>query len=273
MAVSSSSPVQGLASGLVAPAAHGRLLLRLAKRDLETRYRGSVFGGLWVVVQPLVMLVVFTFLFSVVFPSRWGGGTGNFALQLYTGLLIYGLFSEVVLRAPTLFMENASYVKKVVFPLEVLPWVSALVATVNALVGAVLLLGFSIALMGLPPATALLAPVVIAPLVVLSIGLAFVLASLGVFIRDLRHVVPVLSQALMFFGPVLYPASALPDWLRPYLFLNPITLVIEELRAVLFDGRLPDWPALGLYGLVALLVLLLGSALFRRLRPAFADVM
>ena len=113
----------------------------------------------------------------------------------------------------------------------------------------------------------------VAPLAVLSVGLSFILASLGVFIRDLRQIVPVLVQALMFFGPVLYPASALPEWVRAWLFLNPITLIIEELRAVLFDGRLPDWPALGLYSLVALLILVLGYALFRRLRPAFADVM
>jgi lipopolysaccharide transport system permease protein len=266
-----------LASSLIepiaAPAAHGRLLLRLARRDLETRYRGSVFGALWVVLQPLIMLAVFTFVFTVVFPSRWGGGTGNFALLLYAGLVVYALFSEVVLRSATLFLENASYVKKVVFPLEVLPWVSALVAAVNAIVGAALLIGAYLLFFGLPAATALLAPVVIAPLIVLSVGLSFVVASLGVFIRDLRQIVPVLSQALMFFGPVLYPASALPEWIRPWLFLNPVTLIIEELRAVLFDGRSPDWPALGLYGLVALVVLLLGYALFRRLRPAFADVM
>jgi lipopolysaccharide transport system permease protein len=263
-----------LIKAIVAPAEHWRLLLRLARRDLEMRYRGSVFGALWVVLQPLIMLAVFTFLFSVVFPSRWAGaGTGSFALLLYAGLVVYGLFSEVVLRAPTLFLENASYVKKVVFPLEVLSWVSALVAAANALVGAALLLGFYLVLIGMPPTTALLAPVVIAPLIVLSAGLSFILASLGVFIRDLRQIVPVLSQALMFFGPILYPASALPEWVRPYLFLNPMTLIIEELRAILFDGRLPDWRALGVYTLAALAVLLVGYALFRRLRPAFADVM
>jgi len=249
------------------------LLLRLARRDLEARYRGSVFGALWVVLQPLIMLAVFTFLFSVVFPSRWGGGTGNFALLLYAGLVVFGLFSEAVLRSATLFLENASYVKKVVFPLEVLPWVSALVAAANALVGAALLLGFYFALVGMPPATAVLAPVVIAPLVVLSVGLSFILASLGVFIRDLRQIVPVLTQALMFLGPVLYPIGTLPEWMRAYAYLNPLTLVIEELRGILFEGRLPDWPALGLYTFIALLVLVLGYALFRRLRPAFADVM
>jgi lipopolysaccharide transport system permease protein len=277
MAISSRTPAAGLAWSLiepiVSPAAHGRLLLRLAKRDLETRYRGSVFGALWVVIQPLIMLAVFTFVFSTVFPSRWGSGTGNFALLLYAGLLVYGLFADVVVRSATLFLENASYVKKVVFPLEILPWVSALVTAVNALVGAALLAVCYMAFIGVPPATALLAPVVIAPLVVLSVGLSFILASLGVFIRDLRQIVPVVSQALMFFGPVLYPASALPEWVRGWLFLNPVTLIIEELRAVLFDGRPPDWPALGLYTLVALLILFLGYALFRRLRPAFADVM
>ena len=271
MAISPSS----LFEPIVAPAANGRLLLRLAKRDLETRYRGSIFGALWVLLQPLIMLAVFTFLFSTVFPSRWGGaaGTDNFALLLYAGLIVYGLFSETVLRSTTLFLENPSYVKKVVFPLEVLPWVSALVATANTLVGAALLLGFYFAFVGVPPATAYLAPVVIAPLIVLSVGLSFILASLGVFIRDLRQIVPVLTQALLFLGPVLYPVGALPGWVRAYVYLNPVTLIIEELRGILFDGRLPDWLALGLYTLVALLVLFLGYALFRRLCPAFSDVM
>jgi lipopolysaccharide transport system permease protein len=262
-----------LFASVTAPAKNARLLLRLAKRDLEARYRGSTFGALWMVLQPLIMLGVFTFVFSVVFPSRWPGGTAHFALLLYAGLIVFGLFSEVLQRSPSLFLETPSYVKKVVFPLEILPWAAALVAAANALVASGLLALFYLVSYGLPPLTALLVPVVIAPLVLLTVGLTFLIGTLGVFIRDLRQVVPVIVQAMLFFSPVLYPASTLPAWVRPYLFLNPVTAPIEELRGVLFEGRLPDLLTLAVMTVAGLTSLVVGYGLFRRLRPAFADVM
>ena len=264
----------GLVAPFLAPAMHRQLLVRLARRELENRYRGSLFGTVWVVIQPLFMLAVFTFVFSVVFASRWKGvgDTRTFALLLYAGLIVYTLFTELVIRAPNLIPEHASYVKKVVFPLEILPWSALLVAMTNALIGLLILVVFQFILVGPPPVTAFLAPLILAPLAILSVGLTFILASLGAFIRDLRQIVPVITQALMFFGPIFYPVEALPEWARPYLFLNPITLPIEALRGALFDGTVPGVELVS-YTFVAILVLLVGEALFRRLRPAFADVM
>ncbi len=256
---------------------HRHLIWQMARREVIGRYRGSVLGLLWSFFNPLLMLAVYTFVFSVVFQARWGqgesGGRAEFAIILFAGLIVFNLFAEVINRAPGLIVSHANYVKKVVFPLEILPVVAAGSALFHTLVSlAVLLLAFALIHHSLPW-TVLLFPVVLLPLVVLTIGLAWFLASLGVFLRDVAQTVGILTTALLFLSPIFFPASALPEMIRPFLFLNPLALVIEQTREVLIWGRVPDWLGLALYGVISLMVAGAGLLWFQKTRKGFADVL
>jgi len=252
------------------------LTVRLARRDIESRYRGSVLGLAWTVVNPLIMLIVYTFIFSVVFRARWGttqgGGTAEFALYLFSGMILFTIFSECVSRAPGLILENTSYIKKVVFPLEIMPVVVLLAALFNAMIGFVILLIFYLVARGLPPLTALLLPLVLLPLCLFSLGLSWFLASAGVFLRDLRQMVSVLITVMMFLSPIFYPLSAIPEDFRILILLNPLTLLLERSKDVLFWGTgLPvlEWT---IYCVAAWLWAWLGYAWFVKTRKGFADV-
>jgi lipopolysaccharide transport system permease protein len=249
--------------------------LELAKRDVKTRYRGSMLGVLWAFLSPFLMLAVFTFVFSTIFESRWDvelRSRWDFALLLFTGLIPFWFFSECVSRAPELMFENASYVKRVVFPLEILPWVTALSGLFHAfLSGLVLLLTYGL-LIDTPPWTLVLAPVVFLPLLLLVLGISWLLASMGVFFRDLRQIVPVIVMLFMFLSPIFYPAAALPEWFRFYIELNPLATIIEQLRGLLFFERLPDWRGLAITLGLSWGVAWLGLWWFERTRSGFADV-
>jgi lipopolysaccharide transport system permease protein len=255
---------------------HRSLIWQMLERDVAGRYRGSVLGILWSLITPLFMLAVYTFVFGTVFNMRWteqGTTTPEFAILLFAGLTVFSLFSEVVVRAPTLVLSNANYVKKIVFPLVTLPIValgSALFHTAVSLV--VLFLAIIIVMDGIP-LTAVLLPLVLAPLMLFTLGLAWFLASLGVYFRDVTQMLGPIVMALMFLSPIFYPAAALPEWMRAYLFLNPLTLPIEQARDVLIWGRVPDLGALALYGVFAAAVAALGFLWFEKTRKGFADVL
>jgi lipopolysaccharide transport system permease protein len=253
------------------------LIARLTRRDVEARYRGSLLGLLWSLAVPLFMLMVYTFVFGVVMKARWSAanpdaGNGEFAVVLFAGLMLFGLFSEVIGRAPGLVLENETYVTKIVFPVYVLPWVAMGRGLFNLAISLVLLLVAQIIVMGPPPPTALLFPLVLAPFVLLVMGLTWFLASLGVFIRDIGHFLSVALSSLMFLSPIFYPLSALPPALRPWLFLNPLTFIVEQFREVVLWGRLPDWQGLGLYAMLGFVCAWMGLQWFLRTQKAFADV-
>lgn len=252
-----------------------KLILRLARREIEARYRGSLLGLAWLVLLPLFMLAVYTFAFSVVFKARWGAqdaGTASFALLLFAGLTVYALFAETVNRAPTLVLENPTYVKKVVFPLDLLPWVALTVSAFNVAVSFAILMVLYPFVFGAPPATVLLVPFTLLPLALVTLGLSWFLASIGVFLRDIRPVVGVLTTAILFLSPIFYPLSAVPEGVRALIALNPLTPTLEQARAALFDGRAPDMVALTFQTLLGWMVAWLGHAWFQRTRKAFADV-
>lgn len=256
---------------------HRRLIARMTRREVLGRYQGSLLGLAWSFFNPLLMLAVYTFVFSVVFKARWGepqdGGRVGFALILFVGMIIHGIFAEVVNRAPGLLPGNPNLVRKVVFPLEILPAVSLGAAGFHALVSlGVLTLAF-VAAYGPPPPTSLYLPLVLAPLLLLTLGTAWAFASLGVFVRDIGQGVGIATTVLLFLSPVFYPASALPPEYRPWLEANPLGFIIEQARAVLFWGRAPDWPRLGLHLFGAAAVAQLGFAWFQKTRKGFADVL
>lgn len=257
------------------------LAAQLARCEVMGRYRGSALGMAWSLLTPLFMLAVYTFVFGTIFKARWtppdGGAAGEhstaeFAVILFAGLVIYQLFAEVINRAPGLVLANVNYVKKIVFPLEILPLIALGSAFFHLVVSLMALFAFYPFLFGAPPVTALLLPFILAPFCVLILGLAWFLASLGVYVRDISQFLGTLVTAMMFLSPIFFPSAALPEWLRPYLFLNPIALPVEETRNVLIWGHPPDWKALGLYSVVAIMIAVLGFVWFQKTRKGFADV-
>ena len=255
---------------------HRELLGALSRRDVVGRYRGSVMGLAWSFLHPLVMLAVYTFVFGIVFRARWDAGTGStaeFALVLFAGLLAFNVFAECVNRAPTLVLSNPGYVKKVVFPLEVLPVVTLGASLFHFAIGMVVWVIFYVLLVGVPHATIAWLPLVLVPLALLTLGVSWFLAALAVYLRDVAHIVGVATTALLFVTPVFYPLSALPDAWRPWLRLNPLTDVVENARAVLVAGRAPDLERLAMSFAVGLVVAWLGYAWFQKTRRGFADVL
>lgn len=257
---------------------HNRqLILQMTRREIIARYRGSLIGLAWSFVNPLLMLVVYTFVFSVVFKARWGidgnESKTDFAIILFTGMIVFGLFAEIVNRSPSQIVSNANYVKKVVFPLEILSWVSLGSVLFHSLVSlAVLLLAQLIINFSLPW-TVVLFPLILLPLIFTSLGAAWFLAALGVYVRDIGQITTVFTTVLMFVSAVFYPVSALPEAYQAWLRFNPLVLIITESRKVLIFGSLPDWSWLGIALLMGLAIAFAGFWWFQKTRKGFADVL
>jgi len=252
------------------------LIKALIKREVVGRYRGSILGLLWSFFNPLFMLVIYTFVFSVIFKARWNVGSDSkteFALVLFAGLIVFNLFADCLNRAPLQILANVNYVKKVIFPLEILPLVAMGSALFHALVSLGVWLVFYFIFFGVPPVSALLLPVVVVPVIFFTMGFSWMLASLGVFLRDVAQVIGVVTTVLMFLSPIFYPLSALPAKYRPVLFLNPLTLAIEHVRNVLIWGKTPDLWVFSIYLAVSAFLAWLGFAWFQKTRKGFADVL
>ncbi|WP_027186510.1 ABC transporter permease [Desulfovibrio inopinatus] len=255
---------------------HRALIYNLIKRDIIGRYRGSIMGILWSFFNPIFMLLVYTFVFSVVFKARWNTESDSkteFALVLFAALIVFNLFAECINRAPRLILENVNYVKKVVFPLEVLAIAALGSALFHAFVSLLVWMAAYIAFYGLPPVTALLLPVVFVPLLLLILGSSWLLASLGVYLRDVSQFVGILTTVLMFLSPIFYPTSALPENYRQFLYLNPLTPVIQHVRDVLYWGKIPDLQIFSIYALSTIVVAIIGFAWFQKTRKGFPDVL
>lgn len=252
------------------------LIRAMVKREVLGRYRGSVLGVLWSFFNPVFMLIVYTFVFSVVFRARWSTDSDSkteFALVLFSGLIVFNLFAEAINRAPGLVLSNVNYVKKVVFPLEVLPWISLGSALFHFTVSlSVWMIGY-VLLFGAPHLTAFYLPLILLPLALLTLGLSWFLASLGVFLRDVTQLIGITTSVLMFLSPIFYPVSALPEQYRSLIFMNPLTVVIEQVRAVLFWGKTPELGILALYFVITAIIAWLGFAWFQKTRKGFADVL
>lgn len=251
------------------------VFLELTWRDITQRYSGSFLGMLWSFFNPLLMLAVYTLAFRVFLRMRWPGmasGTG-FALMIFCGMVVHSTLAECLTRAPGTIVSQTNLVKRVVFPLAVLPCVTVATALFNMLLSVVVLLVFVLAVQhSLHPAVVLL-PVIYIPFVILLCGVSWFMASLGVFVRDVVQIAGVLTAMLMFLSPVFYPASSVREPFRGWMAYNPLTLMIEQTRRIVVDGQMPDWSALGVYALAAIVVMVLGYAWFQRTRDGFADVL
>jgi len=253
------------------------LITQLTRREVVGRYKGSALGLTWSFFNPMFMLVVYTFVFSEIFKSRWGGSGDEsktqFAVVLFVGMIVQGLFAEVLSRAPGLILSNVNYVKKVVFPVEILPVIAMGAALFHGLISLGVLLAAFAFFNGYLYWTAIFIPLVLLPLVILTLGFAWILASLGVFLRDVGQSIGIVLTVLTFLSPVFYPVTAVPKKLRPWLMANPLTFIIEQAREVLVWGHLPQWVGLAIYTLAATAIAWAGYAWFQKTRKGFADVL
>lgn len=255
---------------------HRQLIKQMAWREVIGRYKGSILGLVWSFINPVLMLAVYTFVFSVVFKAKWGvGGEQSktaFALMLFVGLIAHGLLAEVLNRAPNLILSNVNYVKKVVFPLEILPVVTLVATLFHSLISLSVLLIAFVATNGFLHWTIVFIPIVLTPLATLVLGLAWILASLGIFIRDIGQTIAIITTVMLFMAPVFFPLSAMPEKYHPFIMANPLTFIIEQSREVLIFGNMPNWLGLGIYMLAAIAVALIGYGWFQKTRKGFADV-
>ena len=254
-----------------------QLIDQMVRREVVGRYRGSIFGLAWSFFNPILMLVIYTFVFSVVFNARWGAGNSDskteFALILFVGMIVFGLFSEVINRAPMLIISNVNYVKKVIFPLEILPVISLGAALFHFLISFLVLACALLIINGFIHWTIIFFPLVIAPLIILILGFSWILASLGVYLRDIGQTIGILTTVLMFLSPVFYSVSALPERFQVWMNLNPLTFIIEQARAVIIFGQEPSWIGLFIYFITSILIASLGYFWFQKTRKGFADVL
>jgi lipopolysaccharide transport system permease protein len=222
--------------------------------------------------------VVYTFVFSEIFKSRWGGAGGDdsktqFAVVLFVGMIVLSFFSEVLNRAPGLILSNVNFVKKVIFPIEILPVIAMGAALFHSLISLGVLLAAYVLFNGYLHWTVIFTPLVLLPLVILTTGFAWMLASLGLYLRDVGQTIGTITTLLMFLSPVFYPVTAVPERFRQFILANPLTFIIEQAREVLIWGHQPDWIGLSTYTLVAVFIAWVGYAWFQKTRKGFADVL
>jgi lipopolysaccharide transport system permease protein len=251
------------------------LTFELAKRDVLGRYRGASFGLLWSLISPFLMLMVYSFAFGFVMKARWpqaDQGQAHYSIILFIGLIVHGFFAECLNRSPALITGNANFVKRVIFPLEILPWPMVASALFHTFMNFLVFLALHIILDHTTAWTIVLLPLVLLPLVLLALGVSWLLAALGVYLRDIGQITGVLATAMLFLSTAMFPIEALPPQYRWLLIINPLTFIIDQARAVALWGQMPNWAGLGLYTLCALAVLYFGYTVFRLTRRGFADV-
>lgn len=257
---------------------HRQLILQMTMREVAGRYKGSVIGLAWSFFNPIFILLVYTFVFSEIFKLRWNptvadDGKAQFAIVLFVGMIVLNLFNEVINRAPVLILGNVNYVKKVVFPLEILPVIAMGAALFHGLVSLSVLLIVFVLFNGYLEPTIIFIPLVLFPIVIVTLGISWMLAALGVFLRDVSQTIVIFTTMLTFLSPVFYPVSAVPERFRPFIMANPLTFIIEQSRAVLIWGQPPNWLGLGIYTAAAMIVMWIGYAFFQKIRKGFSDVL
>lgn len=255
---------------------HWGLTRELVRSEIVGRYRGAAFGLMWSLISPFLMLAVYAVAFGEILKGRWPQGAhaeAPFALILFTGIVVHGFFGECLTRAPRLMLDNANYVKKVVFPLEVLPWSMVLSGLFHMLMNLLVLCILCAAFLERVPFTVIYLPIILIPLIMMTLAVSWVVASLGVYLRDLSMVTPVISTMMFFLSSAIIPVDAVPEKFQAVFKLNPLTFFIDQARAVSLWGQSPDWKNLALFTLGSLLAAFLAVAWFRRISKGFADVL
>lgn len=259
------------------PWRHRHLIKTLAARELSSRFRGSVFGGLWAILQPMAVVAIFYYVFVVIFRARWSSSStsdGDFIVGMFIGLMVYNILAEAVVRSTSVISGNSNYVKRVVFPITILPIVQMVFALTNFSISFAVLLLFGFFWGILTPSTSwLLLPLCLVPVVLWGLGLSWFVAALNVYFRDISVIVPIALQAMMFLSPVFYNLDSIPANAQALLSWSPLAMSITELRRVMMYGQAIDIVALLVPAAMGVVVMLLGYGFFRKVKPGFADVL
>lgn len=256
---------------------HRELIGQFTRREVIGRYKGSYLGLVWAFIQPLILLCVYTFVFSIIFEAKWGmspqQGRLSFAMALFAGILTFNILGDVANAAPGLILGHANYVKKVIFPLEILPLVKLFGAVIHSFFGVIILLAGIVFSDLTLHWTIILLPVAWLPVMLFSLGWGYFLSALAVFVRDVGQTVGLVVTMLFFLSPIFYPLEAVPESLRIYCQLNPIAVFVEDARRVVLWGSLPNWPWYFAGLIISLVIFVFGFIWFMRSKRAFADVM
>lgn len=254
---------------------HVGLIAELVRREFSGRYQGSLGGVLWALIHPLFLLSIYTLVFGVVLKTRWdgGGGTFGYALYIFAGLIVFNAFSECLIKAPAMVVGNQNFVKKVVFPLEILPLVSAIVALLHATIGIAVWFLCCMVFFGMPKMTALFFPMIFIAMLPLLLGIGWIFSALGVMLRDTGQIVGIISHVFLFVTPIFYSAESMPEPLRSILIWNPLTLLVGWIRDLLLIGNLPGATGIFIYMAFSIVFAYGSLYFFRRVRPLFADLL
>ena len=254
---------------------HWQLVYAITRRNILTRYRGSFLGLLWSLVTPLLRLGIYTFVFGTILNVRWpneAGDTLDFSAVLFAGLICHAFAAEILVQSTSLIIGNRQYVKKVIFPLESLPWVVVLAALFQLMVSSIVLVVYVFILKAELSWTVVFLPLPFVALALMMLAIAWLVSATAVFVRDVTQVVDLATVGLLFLSPIFFPVTALPEMLQPFIYLNPISFIVEQVRAILLYGEMPDLVGLLQYGVISLIACRLSLGWFQRLRPGFADV-
>ena len=256
---------------------HNRMLIKqLVKREIYGKFQGTHLGFIWVIFEPLLMLAVYTFVFHVIFNRHWYSEDETileFSIILFSGLLVFNLFRETVNSAPRLVVRNVNYVKKVVFPLEVLPFVSLLSGLYNLCVSMSILVIIYVIVNGQLHLEIMYVPIILFPYVLIIFGASLFLASIGVFLRDIAQIIGMLIMATLFLSAIFYPIESVPEKYQLWFHLNPVAFTVDQFRNALLWGQPPEWKWLALYYPVSMLISWSGFFWFQKTRKGFADVL
>ena len=259
------------------PFVHYTLLNQLCRREISKRYRGSFMGVAWAFFMPLLMLSVYSLVFVGIFESRWPGLEQTsklaYSFQLFCGLMVFNFFSDVIGRAPGLIVDQPNLVKKVVFPLEILPFVSIGSAIFHFIISLFILIVCCFFLFDVVSSRVFLTPFILAPLIFLLLGLSWIISALGVYLRDVSIIIGVFINLMMFLSPIFYSAKTIKGSFSEFIQINPLTFPIESLRSIFFASSPIDWASWWISLFIGLLVSVLGAFFFSRARDGFSDVL
>lgn len=251
-----------------------RLVFNLSKRDIESKYKGTNLGIIWALLNPIIMLSIYSFIFGFVFKAKWGVNTdGNYTLIMFTGLLVHAFMAECIGKATTIYVNNVSYVKKVLFPLEALCWVTVLGALFQLVMGCVVYAVFCVISHQSVGFLALLFPIILAPLIFIAYSISLFLSSLGVYVRDMGQIIAVFIAIMLFMSPVFYPITAVPPEYRLFIYLNPITFIVESLRSVILFNKMFDLKGYLIYWGISIVMYFAAVSWFNKVKKGFSDVL
>lgn len=253
------------------------LLLNLLRREIYAKFKNSYMGLLWIFIIPLIMIFLYTFIFSFIFQSRVGGEIEvprtYFALQLFSSLVLFNFFSDTFVKSISSISSNVNYVKKIIFPLDILCWVNLGESLFNLTISLMVWFLAYFIIVGVPNWHIIFLPLILLPYAFFIIGTSWIISSISVFVRDLQQVSNLIITILLFSSPIFYNLTTIPEKLQKFLFINPLTAPIVFSKQIFYEGTFPDLSTFFIYSLFSVTIFFIGFCIFNILRKDFSDVL